>query len=63
MIDINILGKHGITCGARKDGSRAVLWDCNEITWFTAVEFNDLMTTIELSDLMISIELSEMLGA
>lgn len=54
MIDINIHGKHGITCGARKDGSRAVLWDDNDIQWFTVVEFNDLM---------ISIEVNEMLGA
>lgn len=43
MIDINVNGMHGITVGARKDGSRAILWDDNELQWFSAEEFEDMI--------------------
>lgn len=43
MIDINIHGMHGITVGARKDGSRAILWDSGEITWHSLDEVNEML--------------------
>lgn len=52
MIDINIHGKHGITVGARKDGSRAILWDDNTVQWFKVTEFNDLMTSVEVNEML-----------
>lgn len=61
MIDINIHGMHGITCGARKDGSRAVLWDDNTVQWFKATEFNDLMISVEVTEMLA--ECNAMLGA
>ncbi len=32
----------GVTCGRRKDGSRAVLWSDNEITWYSKDDFEFL---------------------
>jgi hypothetical protein len=44
MVSINFEGKQGVTVGQRKDGSRAVLWSDNEITWHDADTFLTMLT-------------------
>lgn len=39
MRNVNTATQTGITVGLRKDGSVAVLWDNDEIKWFSASEF------------------------
>jgi len=36
----------GSTCGLRKDGSVAVLYDDNQIAWYNAVKFNALFEVV-----------------
>lgn len=36
----------GSTCGLRKDGSVAVLFDDDEITWYSAFKFNALYEVV-----------------
>ncbi len=36
----------GDTCGLRKDGSVAVLFDDNTIIWYNAVKFNALFKVV-----------------
>jgi hypothetical protein len=36
----------GSTCGLRKDGSVAVLYDDNVIIWYNAVKFNALFQVV-----------------
>lgn len=43
MTSINVNGRNGITVGRRKDASRAILWDDNELQWFSAEEFKDML--------------------
>lgn len=53
MIEIVTDKGNGITVGQRKDGSRAILWDDDTITWHSAEEFaaivaDDIMTALGL---------------
>lgn len=43
MINVKVNDMIGTTCGQRKDGSRAVLWSNNTITWYSATEFEDIL--------------------
>lgn len=43
MIELEYNGFHGITCGQRKDGSRAILWSDNQVEWFSADEFENVL--------------------
>ena len=43
MITLNYNGHTGTTSGRRKDGSRAVQWEDNQIEWFSADEFENVL--------------------
>ena len=43
MIELEYNGFIGITCGQRKDGSRAVLWSDNQVEWFGKDEFENII--------------------
>lgn len=43
MIELEYNGFIGITCGQRKDGSRAVLWSDNQVEWFNKDEFENVL--------------------
>jgi hypothetical protein len=43
MIELEYNGFTGTTCGQRKDGSRAVLWSDNQVEWFSADEFENII--------------------
>jgi hypothetical protein len=43
MIELEYNGFIGITCGQRKDGSRAVLWSDNQVEWFDKDEFENVL--------------------
>jgi hypothetical protein len=49
MIELEYNGFIGTTCGLRKDGSRAVLWSDNQVEWFSADEFENVLFLSTLS--------------
>ena len=42
MITVKRGDRIGTTCGQRKDGSRAILWNNNEIVWYSKDDFDFL---------------------
>ncbi|HEY6021300.1 MAG TPA: hypothetical protein VIY48_15765 [Candidatus Paceibacterota bacterium] len=49
MININVDDATGITVGQRKDGSRAVLWSNDVITWYDQAAFTYMLWLSETS--------------
>lgn len=49
MITVNSTYATGITVGQRKDGSRAVLWTDNSISWHSAEDFANMVWLSEVS--------------
>lgn len=42
MFKLNILTESGSIVARKKDGSRAVLWDDNTITWLSPAKISDM---------------------
>lgn len=51
MISVKIDNMTGITVGQRKDGSRAVLWDNDQIAWYSKRSFEDVLWASDISTL------------
>lgn len=45
MYNIVYKGSTGVTVGQRKDGSKAVLWSDNTITWLSPAELSSALVT------------------